>query len=114
MSQKAATLERWPYADVTMFIKNWGYFAPEVAQLTSGVQQRTEKISADLVTAKDLMKCFRCNRGSNHLDSMCHTKNSKPYIRNRDREEDRGDFLYRGGPGDSKGGFRGGSRFGNK
>ena len=83
MAQKASTQERWPYADVTMFIKNWGSYAPEVAQLTSGVQQ---KISADLVTAKDLMKCFRCQSGKNHVDSMCHTKVTKPYVRSRDRE----------------------------
>jgi hypothetical protein len=73
-SQKASLHEGGPYADGTMFIRNWGAYAPEIAQLSSGVQQRAEAITAELCQSRDKMKCFKCATGKNHLDSMCFVK----------------------------------------
>ncbi len=101
-SQKASLQEGGPYADVTMFVRNWGAYAPEIAQMSTGVQQRAEAISAELCQARDKMKCFKCTTGKNHLDSMCFVSNKKKVrgdYRSKDDEErdrgDRGDRVFR-------------------
>jgi hypothetical protein len=92
-SQKASLHEGGPYADGTMFIRNWGAYAPEIAQLSSGVQQRAEAITAELCQSRDKMKCFKCATGKNHLDSMCFVKKKfrESYKGKDDEERDRGD-----------------------
>jgi hypothetical protein len=94
-SQKASLHEGGPYADCTMFIRNWGAYAPEIAQMSSGIQQRAEAITAELCQSRDKMKCFKCATGKNHLDSMCFVNNKKKfrdtYKGKEEDERDRGD-----------------------
>jgi hypothetical protein len=97
-----ATNHDGAYADVTMFIRNWGSYAPEVVQTASGLKQKADSVSDALLQAKDKMKCLKCGN-VNHLNSMCFVKKRTGYpARGRDREEE--DRKER------RGGFRGDSR----
>lgn len=90
MAAKASnhSSDKEPYADVTMFIRNWGVYAPEVARTTSGLKQKAESISDALLAAQDKMKCLKCGN-TNHLNSMCFVKSKRPYRPGpRGREED--------------------------
>jgi hypothetical protein len=92
-AQKASLTERGPYADCTTFVRNWGAYASEVAQMTSGVQQRAEAITTELCQARDKMRCFKCTTGNNHLDSMCYVSRRKrvggEYMAKRRKSETR-------------------------
>jgi hypothetical protein len=102
MAAKAANHEE-AYADVTMFIRNWGSFAPEVVQTASGLKHKADSVAEALLQAKDKMKCLKCGN-TNHLNSMCFVKKRTSYpARGRDREEDDKKEERRGG-------FRGDSR----
>jgi hypothetical protein len=58
MAAKAANHEG-AYADVTMLIRDWGSFAPEVVQTASGLKQKADSVSEALLQAKDKMKCLK-------------------------------------------------------
>jgi hypothetical protein len=103
-SQKASLTEGGPYADCTMFVRNWGAYAAEIARMNSGVQQRAEAITAELCQARDKMQCFKCTTGKNHLDSMCYVGGRKPFrsgYKTKEEEErdrtDRNDKGFREG-----------------
>lgn len=112
---KAASHE-YAYADVTMFIRNWGTHASEVATTSQGLKLKGENIADHMVQAKEKMKCFRCPNGqvARHLDSMCRVSRKEPFRpgpRGRqDREEDdrdrRGGFQDRKSSRDKRDNFR--------
>jgi hypothetical protein len=102
MAAKAAN-HAGAYADVTMFIRNWGSFAPEVVQTSSGLKQKADSVADALMQAKDKMKCLKCGN-ANHLNSMCFVKKRISYpARGRERNDDDRKEERRGG-------FRGDSR----
>jgi hypothetical protein len=125
-AQKAALTEGGPHADCTMFIRNWGAYASEIARLNSGVQQRAEAITAELCQARDKMRCFKRSTGKckNHLDSMCYVNNGRKRFRgdyNTKEEEEwypshRNDKAFRdGGRGYNRDRYhRSRDRFGGK
>lgn len=95
--QGKSTLHDYAYADVTMFIRNWGQFAPEVVSERGSLKVKAEGIALSMVQSRDKMKCLRCNH-LNHLDSMCYSKGkgkdfrSTAKARQPDRDEDRRGF----------------------
>jgi hypothetical protein len=96
MEAKAANYEG-AYADVTMFIQNWGPFAPEVVQASSGLKQKADSVADALLQAKDKMKCLKCGN-MNHVNSMCFVQKRASYpARVRDREDEERKEERRGG-----------------
>jgi hypothetical protein len=102
MAAKAANHEG-AYADATMFVRNWGSFAPEVVQTASGLKQKADSVAEALLQAKDKMQCLKCGN-ANHLNSMyiCFVKKRSSYpARRRDREEEDKKEDHKGGFGET-------------
>lgn len=113
MASKSANHKHCPaYADVTMFVRNFGpYVAGKagVARTQQELQHKSEVIADRMLDNPALMKCFRCGKAGTHLDSMCFVSGAKKPVRARSRmerspedERDRGRDNKRG-----FGGFRG-------
>lgn len=76
--------QEYAYADVTMFIRNWGVYTPEVVAETKNLKVKGEEVAARLAAAKEKMRCLKC-RNDGHLDSMCWVKGKQKDFRSASR-----------------------------
>jgi hypothetical protein len=80
------------YADVTMFMRNFGAYANDFVRTEAGMKVKAEATTAAIVQASDTYHCFRCNATS-HVNSQCFVK--KRNMPQEDKERGAGGFRDR-------------------
>lgn len=81
---------RYAYADVTMFIRNFGSYTSDIVPLSSGIKNMGEAVADKLLLSTDKMKCLKCS-AAGHVNSMCFSQSKKPFRANARGEEKRED-----------------------